>query len=41
MKVLMTEIQKFSKDLSPPIMNDISQEQKNCYTLRNPMSLGS
>ena len=41
MKVLMTEIYKFLNDLSPPIMNDIFQKQKNYYSLRNPGSLVS
>ena len=30
-KVLMTEINKFLNDLSPPIMTDIFQKQENYY----------
>ena len=40
-KVLLTEIYKFLNDLSPPIMNDISQKQENYHSLRNPSSLVS
>ena len=38
-KVFMTEIYKFLNDLSPPIINDILQKQKNYYYIRNPRSL--
>ena len=40
-KVLLTEIYKFLIDLSPRIMNDIFQKQKNYFSLRNPKSLVS
>ena len=30
----MTEIYKFLNDLSPPIINNIFQNQENCYSLR-------
>ena len=37
----MSEISKLSNDLSPPIMNDIFQKQKNYYSRRNPRTLVS
>ena len=41
MNVLMTELYKFSNNLSPRIMNNIFQKQENCCSLRNPRSLVS
>ena len=40
-EVLMAEIYTFLNDLSPPIMNDIFEKQKNYYSLRNSRSLFS
>ena len=37
----MSEISKLSNDLSPLIMNEIFQKQKNYYSRRNPRTLVS
>ena len=39
LKFLATEIYKFLKGLSPPIMNEVFQINKCPYNLRNPRSL--